>query len=1070
MSLSKNKIEKIRFGFILFLLLFNSFYILAQTGNYYITNYTPANYSASDQNRGTVQDKFGRIHVVNSSGVLNYDGEYWKTTRLPNEARAISMDIDKNGNIFVGGEDELGYIEYQKNGASVFTSLTNKLKSDDKNFSYLWSTICIDNKVYFCGNYNFFIYDYNNIKSIVAPPDSEFHTFFNIEEKLLIRQWNVGFKVYHNNHLQFIKGSEDFANIRVRFILPKNGNDYWVGTESGMYIMHFKKSDPTSSTFEKTNTQIENWLINNSVYCGKQLSDKTYIIGSQKGGIIHVDENMNIIKSLDLKNGLQDENVTSIFEDSNNNLWLSLNKGISYIEINSPVTKWGKYDGIKGTIESTCKFKNTIYIATDKGMQYFDENTSKFELSPIATSTWELISNQNNLFIGTNEGVYIFDGKNYSLAYESDVIYKLKIDSDDPSILYIGGRNILLKAKINGNKLAILNEYEAEAEVKDIYEYENKMYFAVNSVGVKELDKKTNSIKIFDKNDGLKSLEDIIFFEFDNKLLLGTGNGIYTYNKTGSKKIVRENKYNLFPLDNPITKPTNIFNEIFLQHTGQFENQSKVVELTTLNLKSGTIKEEKKSLKRIRDVDIKQFYLYDSLIYIPSNDGLYCYDLRHKKTQKEYITVISSFMVKEDTLYHNIASNFNEKLNIDFDNNELHFDLAATNYIDKHEMEFAYYLEGNTDTYGKWTKNNTATFSNLHEGKYVLHAKSRDVLGHEGKEISFSFKILPPWYRTTWAYITYFILFIIIVWVIVALNTKRLRAQNIKLENTITERTKTIAHQMVEIEHKNKEITDSINYAKGIQDSILPDIKDIKKTWADTFVYFQPKDIVSGDFFWYKKINDNEFLIACADCTGHGVPGGFMSMICSDKLHDSAKDSTQPKDILFGTNNGVKTTLKQEIIVEGKSKDGMEVCLLKVNTQTQEVNYSGANRLLWIVDGVTKELTEIKPTKASIASFTEFNFEYQQHDFKLKKGDIVYATSDGFPDQFGGGEGKKYMSKKMKAFILSICDLPMDEQHDLLKKEINDWMLGHEQVDDLLVIGYVCSLLNQDGKSQDKSR
>ncbi len=179
-----------------------------------------------------------------------------------------------------------------------------------------------------------------------------------------------------------------------------------------------------------------------------------------------------------------------------------------------------------------------------------------------------------------------------------------------------------------------------------------------------------------------------------------------------------------------------------------------------------------------------------------------------------------------------------------------------------------------------------------------------------------------------------------------------------------------------------------------------------------------------------------------------------MSMICSDKLHDAAKQSTQPKDILFGANNGVKATLRQEIMVEGKSKDGMEVCLIKVNTKTQEVSYSGANRLLWIVDGETKKLTEIKPTKASIASFTEFNFEYEQQDIKLKKGDIVYATTDGFPDQFGGSEGKKYMSKKMKAFILSICDLPMDEQHDLLKKEINDWMTGQEQVDDLLVIAF----------------
>ena len=117
------------------------------------------------------------------------------------------------------------------------------------------------------------------------------------------------------------------------------------------------------------------------------------------------------------------------------------------------------------------------------------------------------------------------------------------------------------------------------------------------------------------------------------------------------------------------------------------------------------------------------------------------------------------------------------------------------------------------------------------------------------------------------------------------------------------------------------------------------------------------------------------------------------------------------------------------------------------------LSYAGANRPLWIIDGETKEFKEIKPTKASIASFTEFNFEYEQHDFQLKEGDMVYATTDGFPDQFGGNDGKKYMSKNMKNFVVSICEKTINEQRDLLENEINQWMKNHEQVDDLLVIG-----------------
>jgi serine phosphatase RsbU (regulator of sigma subunit) len=284
------------------------------------------------------------------------------------------------------------------------------------------------------------------------------------------------------------------------------------------------------------------------------------------------------------------------------------------------------------------------------------------------------------------------------------------------------------------------------------------------------------------------------------------------------------------------------------------------------------------------------------------------------------------------------------------------------------------------------------------------------------------------------------------------LNTRRLKEQNIRLENIIHERTKTIVDQKAEIEHKNQEITDSINYAKRIQEAILPPIHEIVKTWDNSFVFYQPKDIVSGDFYWFNKINENEFLIAVADCTGHGVPGGFMSMICSDKLNDAAKQTANPAEILFTANNNIKKTLRQGQS-EGGSKDGMEIALLHVNTKSKKVRYSGANRPLWLLKNLQTDIEEIKPTKASIASFTEYDFEYGLHEFELQQGDQLYLTSDGYPDQFGGPDGKKFMSKNMKKLILQHKHESMLEQGNCIKKHIEDWMRGFEQVDDLLVIG-----------------
>jgi len=294
------------------------------------------------------------------------------------------------------------------------------------------------------------------------------------------------------------------------------------------------------------------------------------------------------------------------------------------------------------------------------------------------------------------------------------------------------------------------------------------------------------------------------------------------------------------------------------------------------------------------------------------------------------------------------------------------------------------------------------------------------------------------------------ILFLVIV---VKLNSKRLIEQNLKLEGVIKQRTSTIAEQVKLLEHQKQEITDSINYAQRIQKSILPTVAEIKSSYQNVFVFFQPKDIVSGDFYWFHKINNEEFLIACADCTGHGVPGAFMSTICAEKLTESALRDNSPAKVLFNANNAIKKVLKQETIDEETNKDGMEIALVKFNIKTKKLTYTGANRPLWIIKGDTKEFIEVKPTKASIASFTPLNFEYEQSDITLNANDVVYLTSDGFPDQFGGQYGKKFMTKNMKQFLQEIMHLPVDEQQKLVNEKINDWKGHYEQVDDLLVIG-----------------
>ncbi len=275
--------------------------------------------------------------------------------------------------------------------------------------------------------------------------------------------------------------------------------------------------------------------------------------------------------------------------------------------------------------------------------------------------------------------------------------------------------------------------------------------------------------------------------------------------------------------------------------------------------------------------------------------------------------------------------------------------------------------------------------------------------------------------------------------------------QKKKANEIIFKQKEEVELQKQKIEEKNTEITDSINYARYIQNSILPDLSKINELFPDSFVLYKPKDVVSGDFYWFDKTSNYVFL-AAADCTGHGVPGALMSMLGNDKLH-YAKNSniTDPGEILSFVNLGIKSSLKQNEL-SSTSNDGMDIALCSYNLSTSTLKFSGANRPLWLVRN--KTLIETKPTKASIGGTTTDNQIFTSHTIKLELNDTIYLATDGFADQFGGEKGKKMMSKNFKELLLEIQDLNMHEQKNILEEKFAGWKGEFEQVDDVLVIGF----------------
>ena len=256
---------------------------------------------------------------------------------------------------------------------------------------------------------------------------------------------------------------------------------------------------------------------------------------------------------------------------------------------------------------------------------------------------------------------------------------------------------------------------------------------------------------------------------------------------------------------------------------------------------------------------------------------------------------------------------------------------------------------------------------------------------------------------------------------------------------------------MIIIERKNKDILDSINYAKRIQQAKLPRKKDIYAAFSESFVLFKPKDIVSGDFYFFNK-NENYLFIAAADCTGHGVPGALMSMIGIEKLTSAVADNPDTSKVLMHLNRGIKKSLNQSESF-GSSTDGMDIALCRIDLKTLELSFAGANRPFWLIRNGISEISETKGTKAAIGGTTLINQNFDSHSIQLQKGDTFYVFTDGYSDTFGGKLGKKLTSGKFRQMLLDVQEKSMQDQEKHLENFLENWVSGIGQVDDILVIG-----------------
>ncbi|MFN6039123.1 MAG: two-component regulator propeller domain-containing protein, partial [Bacteroidota bacterium] len=448
----------------------------------------------------------------------------------------------------------------------------------------------------------------------------------------------------------------------------------------------------------------------------------------------------------------------------------------------------------------------------------------------------------------------------------------------------------------------------------------------------------------------------------------------------------------------------------------------------------------------------------DRCVWICSTEGLTRFDLVNDEPNitPPKLILLDIKLHYETTnwnLYSNKvdpSTNIPTDLVLNYHNNHMTFDFRA---LTVDHVKYRFFLENLDESWSPLTSNNQATYSNIPPGKYIFHVKGVNSFGVESKdEIVFNFEITPPFWKTWWFYVSCVVLITTSIVVFFKWRTAKLEREKKILEGKVNERTLELKGANENLSVALHDIKDSINYAERIQRAMLPDELKINDYLPDSFILFKPRDIVSGDFYWFVHKNDIVY-VAAVDCTGHGVPGAFMSLVGSSLLNEivQTKGVSNPSLILAQLNSGVQNSLRQR---ENNTRDGMDLALCAIDYKNRKLTYAGANRSLWIVRKDSAKLQEIKATKNAIGGFTEEDQEFKSHSLTFDKGDTIYLHSDGFADQFGGIDGKKLMTKRFKEILLSVQNQSMKNQRDSLNYEITNWMGGkYEQVDDILVIG-----------------
>lgn len=904
-------------------------------------------------------------------------------------------------------------------------------------------------------------------------------------------------------------------DIEVKCIAFVNGKIF-IGTENkGLWELKGKKL--SRQEFKNLYLKDVDINILDRVYDIKSYGNSLYI-GSHGAGVIKVDaRTFEVEKVINFtQQPANNASFVNNLVISENNLYAATKGGLGiYNTLTEEIKLIVKQEGLAHEYELTDNMINDIWLDKEEnlwlatslgGVNIYFSQIQKFPNEPRYHQeeyTNLYVTQQDNsgdIWIGGEKKLVRIDEKSGRVTDYTDVLdnnYALCVFHADANTFYLGtyGLGLFKVDKRTKAKTQILDKNKGGTVMCLTKDSHNNLLIGTFGDGLFRYNLLTQKLDRYYSDNGFEVNTIFSIYEAaDKSIWLGTnGQGCYHLEslKNGTLKIIEKFKANNGK--NEISSNTifcinqdNMGNYWFASESGlsrldgkrtflnYYEKDGLVSSYLYAILKDSTGKFWLSSNRGITVFDpkfkgsgpvFKNYGLKDGIINREHNQNAYSFSNRGKMffgggagynvfSPKEIldnyhipkIQIISYKRGGKDVETDTNIS-YKKELVLSWRENYFQFEVAALDFTDPSKNLYSYKLEGYDENWSEPSTIRYITYTELPGGDYTLKVKAsnNDGIWNE-TPLELRITVVPPFWKTSWFYILLALFGAGGIYAFTQYRTKAIKKENKVLETKVAERTK-------ELEEKNRDITSSIEYAKRIQEAILPARDYIFNKLKSAFILYKPKDIVSGDFYWFAERGAFK-IMAVVDCTGHGVPGAFMSMIGHNLLHQIVQEKgvVDPAEILNHLHRGVQEALRQGHN-EIQTNDGMDVSIIAINHDERQVKWAGANRPLVIIEE-DQNFIKLDGNKFPIGGAQlEVNRQFTCHTIPMNKAMVVYMFSDGYADQFGGDNGKKFMVKRFHELLKEVHMKEMNSQRQELDRSFEQWRGGHEQVDDVLVVG-----------------